>query len=112
MKFMKNQNGFSLIEVVVVTGMLSLLVAGAFMIGLPEYNNYILSSEREYLSDTLQEAKVRSFASGGTFVVSAWTGGYCIKDISDLCVVPVHNLPLNMIVSSESSTTIEIDYEQ
>jgi prepilin-type N-terminal cleavage/methylation domain-containing protein len=103
--YMKNSNGFSLIEIVVVMGILSLLVTGAFFIGFPEYNRYVISSEHEYLVDTLLESQARSLVSGTHFVVSTWSNGYCIQDISNLCVVPVHNLPRNMVLASVNFAT-------
>lgn len=102
---MKNCNGFSLIEIIVVTGLLSVLVTSAFFIGLPEYNRYILSAEREYLIDTLLESRARALVSGSFFVVSIWSNGYCIKDVSSLCVVPIHDLPANIVLTSIDSST-------
>lgn len=88
-----------------VMGILSLLIAGAFFIGFPEYDRYILSSERDYLIDTFLESRARSLASGSIFVVSTWSNGYCLKDSSDLCVVPAHDLPKNMILTSVDLAT-------
>jgi len=102
---MKNSNGFSLIEIVVVMGILSLLVAGAFFIGFPEYDRYAIYSERDYLMDMLLESRARSLVSDKTFVVSTWSNGYCIKDISGLCVSPAHDLPSNMTLESISLAT-------
>lgn len=109
---MKNSDGFSLIEIIVVMGILSLLVTGAFFIGFPEYDRYVISSEREYLVDALLESRARSFVSGQTFVVSTWSNGYCIKDGSGLCVGLVHGLPSNIVLTSfdlATSTKIVLD---
>jgi prepilin-type N-terminal cleavage/methylation domain-containing protein len=102
---MKNSNGFSLIEILVVMGILSLLVAGVFFIGLPEYNRYLISSEREYLVDALLESRARSMVGGTPFVVSTWSNGYCLKNTSNLCIGPVHNLPSNMLLTSINFAT-------
>lgn len=83
-----------------VIGILSLLVAGSFFIGFPEYSRYVIYSERDCLVDTLLESRTRTFVTGMPFVVSTWSNGYCIKDFSGLCVVPVHDLPPNMSLTS------------
>lgn len=110
---MKKNFGFSLIEIVVVMGVLSLLIVGAFFIGFPEYDRYVIFSEREYLADTFLESRARTLASGSSFIVSTWSDGYCIKDVSDLCVTPIHNLPSNMTLTSidlATSTKITIAF--
>ena len=87
--------GFSLIEVVVVLGILSAMVVCTFFIGFPEYNRYLIYLERQYLVDTLLESRTRSSVGDNSFVVLTWTSGYCIQDLSNLCVVPAHSLPVN-----------------
>lgn len=64
----KKNRGFSLIEIVVVLGILSVLVSGAFFIGFPEYDRYIISSERDYLADTLLENRARTLANDEIFI--------------------------------------------
>lgn len=95
---MKKSLGFSLIEIVVVVGILSALMSGAFFIGLPEYNRYVFTTERQYLVDALLESRARSLASGESFNVSIWPNGYCIQDSSGQCIVPFHSLPSNMFL--------------
>jgi len=101
----RNILGFSLVEVLVAMGILSLLITGAFFVGFPEYNRYVISSEREYLVDALLESRARSFASSSVFFVSVSPNGYCIQDSSGLCVVPFHNLPANMTLTSTNFAT-------
>lgn len=102
---MQNSNGFSLVEIVVVISILSLLVTSVFFVGFPEYNRYLIYSERDYFIDTFLESRARLLVSGTTFVVSTWSDGYCIKDISGLCVGPVHNLPSSMTLTSMNFAT-------
>lgn len=102
---MGKTNGFSLIEIIVVMGILSLLATSAFFVGLPEYNRYIISSERDLLVDALLESRARSFAAGTQFAVNIFSNGYCIKDSSNLCVVPFHNLPTGMVLTSVDLAT-------
>jgi prepilin-type N-terminal cleavage/methylation domain-containing protein len=104
-KNMKEFGGFTLVEVLVVMGILSLLVASALFIGFPEYNRHIIYSERDYLVDTFLESRARSLVSNESFFVSVWSNGYCIKDVLGLCVDPVHNLPSNMMLISTSLPT-------
>jgi prepilin-type N-terminal cleavage/methylation domain-containing protein len=110
---MKSSNGFSLIEIIVVMGILSLLIASAFFIGFPEYNRYLISSEHEYLVDALLESRARSLVGGAQFTVATWSNGYCLQDISTLCIMPFHNLPSNMVLTSidfATSTKIRIGF--
>ncbi|HAO64531.1 TPA: hypothetical protein DCQ44_00950 [Candidatus Taylorbacteria bacterium] len=102
---MKKNGGFSLIEIVVVMGILSLLIAGAFFIGFPEYNRYIISSEREGLVDALLEARTRIFVEDQKFVVSTTSNSYCIKDPQDLCISLAHSLPANLILKTITLAT-------
>lgn len=104
-KNMKNHIGFSLIEIIVVISILSLLITGAVFVGFPEYNRYLISSERDYLVDMLLESRARSMVGESLFVVGTWSNGYCIMDSSGLCVVPVHDLPANMSLISLVSAT-------
>jgi len=99
------KTGFSLMEMIVVVGILSLLIAGAFVMGFPEYNRYLIASEREYLIDTLLESRARSLTSNAVFAVKTWPNGYCIQDISNLCVVPFHNLPENISLKNQDLGT-------
>jgi prepilin-type N-terminal cleavage/methylation domain-containing protein len=106
---MKKSNGFSLIEILVVIGILSLLITSTFFIGFPEYNRYIISSEREYLVDTLLESRARSLVGSTEFIVSITSHGYCIQDISNLCVTPFHELPPNMtLMNIDFATSTKI----
>ena len=122
---MKKYRGFSLIEIVVFVGILSTIITCALLIGFPEYNRYILSSEKDYLVDTLLESRTRSLVSDKLFEVSTWSNGYCIKDVSGLCVTPVHELPsgmsldgvylatsTKMILSLENILKTEINIDQ
>lgn len=99
MNVMKNCKGFSLIEIVVVVGILSLLISTAFFIGFPEYDRYVLYCERDYLVDTLLEARAKSFVGGTELGLSVWSNGYCIKDYLGLCITPVHDLPANTVLT-------------
>lgn len=103
--YTENFSGFSLIEILVVIGILSLLITGAFFIGFPEYKKYLIYSERDYLIDTLLESRARSLVGGVSFTVGVWSNGYCIKDVSNLCVVPFHNLPPNMVLINTNFAT-------
>jgi len=112
--YINKKTGFSLIEIIVVVGILSLLIASAFVIGFPEYNRYVIASEREYLIDTLLESRARSLTSNAMFAVKTWSNGYCIQDISNLCVVPFHNLPENIYLKNQdlgTSTIISLTLE-
>lgn len=111
---MIKNNGFSLIEIIVVVGVLSLLIVGAVFLGFPEYKRYIISAEREYLVDALLESRARSLTSNTIFTVKTWTNGYCIQDDSNLCVVPFHNLPENISLKNQdlgTSTSISLTLE-
>jgi prepilin-type N-terminal cleavage/methylation domain-containing protein len=100
MKKKQKSFGFSLIEIVVVIGILCLLLAGAFYVGLPQYDNYLLSSERRFLTEAFLESRARSFVHNTPFVVGIWSSGYCIQDALFVCTTPSHILPANMTLQS------------
>ncbi len=100
MNVLKFSNGFTLIEVLVSLAILSMIAISAVYIGFPEYDRYLMNSEREYLTDALIESRARTLVSGSEYFVNIWSNGYCIKDDSDLCVVPAHDLPVNFTISS------------
>jgi type II secretory pathway pseudopilin PulG len=102
---MEKNRAFSLIEVVLTVGIISALMASVLLIGIPEYNRYVIYSERQYLVDEILESRARSLASGGIFNVSTWTNGYCIQDLSGLCIDPIHNLPPNVMLTSTNFAT-------
>ena len=52
-----DKNGFSLIEVVMVIGIISSIIPAAYVIGLPEYDRYISRSQKEAFVDQLFDAR-------------------------------------------------------
>ena len=102
---MKKYSGFSLIEIVVVVGILSMLLISTYFIGLPEYSRFVISTEKDYLADALLESRTKSLAGDESLTLAIWPTGYCIQNTSNVCVMPFHNLPVNMALKKNKLAT-------
>ena len=63
------KRAFSLIEVVVVLGIIAALVPAAYTIGLPEYDRYISRLKKEAFGDGLLDDRARAIATGKNVAV-------------------------------------------
>jgi prepilin-type N-terminal cleavage/methylation domain-containing protein len=86
LKFYKNNSGFTLIEILVFLAIFGILLCVALFIGLPQYNTYVVSIEKQYLVDALLESRVKSLTGEGSFVVATLSNGYCIQDETHFCI--------------------------